>query len=141
MGFSKDEKQNMQEQAWKLRIAGKSQYEIADILGVSQGYVSTMLKKVREERKEELVGDVEAHISNQAARLDAMLDALWEKVQAGDPKAIATSLAIEDRRAKLLGLDVMQRKGIDITTNGESVSFKVEIPIVERIRGAEGEDA
>lgn len=141
MGFSKDEKQDMQEQAWKLRIAGKSQYEIADILGVSQGYVSTMLKKVREERKEELVGDVEAHISNQAARLDAMLDALWEKVQAGDPKAIATSLAIEDRRAKLLGLDVMQRKGIDITTNGESVSFKVEIPIVERIRGAEGEDA
>ena len=141
MGFSKDEKQNMQEQAWKLRISGKSQYEIADILGVSQGYVSTMLKKVREERKEELVGDVEAHISNQAARLDAMLDALWEKVQAGDPKAIATSLAIEDRRAKLLGLDVMQRKGIDITTNGESVSFKVEIPIVERIRGAEGEDA
>ena len=141
MGFSKDEKQNMQEQAWKLRIAGKSQYEIADILGVSQGYVSTMLKKVREERKEELVGDVEAHISNQAARLDAMLEALWEKVQAGDPKAIATSLAIEDRRAKLLGLDVMQRKGIDITTNGESVSFKVEIPIVERIRGAEGEDA
>lgn len=141
MGFSKDEKQEMQEQAWRLRIAGKSQYEIADILGVSQGYVSTMLKKVREERKEELVGDVEAHISNQAARLDAMLEALWEKVQAGDPKAIATSLAIEDRRAKLLGLDVMQRKGIDITTNGESVSFKVEIPVVERIRGAEGEDA
>lgn len=141
MGFSKDEKQEMQEQAWRLRIAGKSQSEIADILGVSQGYVSTMLKKVREERKEELVGDVEAHISNQAARLDAMLEALWEKVQAGDPKAIATSLAIEDRRAKLLGLDVMQRKGIDITTNGESVSFKVEIPVVERIRGAEGEDA
>lgn len=141
MGFSKDEKQEMQEQAWRLRIAGKSQSEIADILGVSQGYVSTMLKKVREERKEELVGDVEAHISNQAARLDAMLDALWEKVQAGDHKAIATSLAIEDRRAKLLGLDVMQRKGIDITTNGESVSFKVEIPVVERIRGAEGEDA
>lgn len=141
MGFTRDEKQEMQEQAWKLRIAGKSQSEIAAVLGVSQGYVSTMLKKVREERKEELVGDVEAHISNQAARLDAMLDALWEKVQAGDPKAIATSLAIEDRRAKLLGLDVMQRKGIDITTNGESVSFKVEIPIVERIRGAEGEDA
>lgn len=141
MGFTRDEKQEMQEQAWKLRIAGKSQSEIAAVLGVSQGYVSTMLKKVREERKEELVGDVEAHISNQAARLDAMLEALWEKVQAGDPKAIATSLAIEDRRAKLLGLDVMQRKGIDITTNGESVSFKVEIPIVERIRGAEGEDA
>ena len=141
MGFTRDEKQEMQEQAWKLRIAGKSQSEIAAVLVVSQGYVSTMLKKVREERKEELVGDVEAHISNQAARLDAMLDALWEKVQAGDPKAIATSLAIEDRRAKLLGLDVMQRKGIDITTNGESVSFKVEIPIVERIRGAEGEDA
>ena len=38
-------------------------------------------------------------------------------------------------------LDVAQRKALDITTGGEAVSFKIEIPIVDRIRGAEGEDA
>jgi predicted transcriptional regulator len=141
MGFSKDQKQELQEEAWRLRIAGKSQKEIADILGVTQPYVSTMLKKVREELRDDLVGDVEQHIIQQAARLDRMLDALSEKVLAGDPKAVATSLAIEDRRAKLLGLDVAQRKAIDITTGGEPVHFKVEIPVVDRIRGAEGEDA
>jgi hypothetical protein len=93
------------------------------------------------ERKEELVGTAEKHVANQSSRLDAMMEALWEKVQAGDPKAIAAALAIEDRRSKLLGLDVAQRKALDITTGGEAVSFKIEIPIVDRIRGAEGEDA
>lgn len=141
MGFSKEEKQDFQEQAWKLRIEGRSQRAIAEALGLSQGYVCTLLQKALEEKKEELAGTAEKHIANQAARLDRMLEALWEKVEAGDPKAVAAALAIEDRRSKLLGLDVAQRKALDITTGGEPVHFKVEIPIVDRIRGAEGEDA
>ena len=141
MGFSKEEKQDLQEEAWKLRIQGRSQRAIGDALGVSQGYVSTLQAKALEEKKEELIGTAEKHIANQSSRLDTMMEALWEKVQAGDPKAIAAALAIEDRRSKLLGLDVAQRKALDITTGGEAVSFKIEIPIVDRIRGAEGEDA
>ena len=133
MGFSKEEKQDLQEEAWKLRIQGRSQRAIGDALGISQGYVSTLLAKALEEKKEELVGTAEKHVANQSSRLDAMMEALWEKVQAGDPKAIAAALAIEDRRSKLLALD--------ITTGGEAVSFEIEIPIVDRIRGAEGEDA
>jgi predicted XRE-type DNA-binding protein len=140
MGFSKEEKVDYQEKAWELRLRGMSQSQIAEVLGVTQPYVCILLKKALEEKKEELAGTAEKHIANQAARLDAMLEALWEKVQAGDPKAIAAALAIEDRRSKLLGLDVAQRKALDITTGGESVSFKIEIPIVDRIRGAEGED-
>ena len=140
MGFSKEEKQDLQEEAWKLRIQGRSQRAIGDALGLSQGYVSTLLAKALEEKKEELIGTAEKHVANQSSRLDTMMEALWEKVQAGDPKAIAAALAIEDRRSKLLGLDVAQRKALDITTGGESVSFKIEIPIVDRIRGAEGED-
>jgi transcriptional regulator with XRE-family HTH domain len=140
MGFSKEEKVDYQEKAWELRLRGMSQSQIAEVLGVTQPYVCILLKKALEDKKEELVGTAEKHVANQAGRLDAMLDALWEKVQAGDPKAIAAALAIEDRRSKLLGLDVAQRKALDITTGGESVSFKIEIPIVDRIRGAEGED-
>ena len=141
MGFSKEEKQDLQEEAWKLRIQGRSQRAIGEALGLSQGYVSTLLAKALEEKKEELVGTAEKHVANQSSRLDAMMEALWEKVQAGDPKAIAAALAIEDRRSKLLGLDVAQRKALDITTGGEAVSFKITIPIADRIRGAEGEDA
>jgi transcriptional regulator with XRE-family HTH domain len=140
MGFSKEEKVDYQEKAWELRLRGMSQSQIAEVLGVTQPYVCILLKKALEDKKEELVGTAEKHVANQAGRLDAMLEALWEKVQAGDPKAIAAALAIEDRRSKLLGLDVAQRKALDITTGGESVSFKIEIPIVDRIRGAEGED-
>ena len=140
MGFSKEEKVDYQEKAWELRLRGMSQSQIAEVLGVTQPYVCILLKKALEDKKEELVGTAEKHVANQAGRLDKMLDALWEKVQAGDPKAIAAALAIEDRRSKLLGLDVAQRKALDITTGGESVSFKITIPIADRIRGAEGED-
>jgi transcriptional regulator with XRE-family HTH domain len=140
MGFSKEEKVDYQEKAWELRLRGMSQSQIAEVLGVTQPYVCILLKKALEEKKEELVGTAEKHVANQAGRLDSMLEALWEKVQAGDPKAIAAALAIEDRRSKLLGLDVAQRKALDITTGGESVSFKITIPIADRIRGAEGED-
>jgi hypothetical protein len=141
MGFTREEKQDFQEEAWKLRLQGKSMRAIGEALGLSAGYVCQLLQKALEDKKEELVGTAEKHIANQAGRLDSMLEALWEKVQAGDPKAIAAALAIEDRRSKLLGLDVAQRKALDITTGGESVSFKITIPIADRIRGAEGEDA
>ena len=141
MGFSKEEKVDYQEKAWELRLRGMSQSQIAEVLGVTQPYVCILLKKALEDKKEELIGTAEKHVANQAGRLDKMLDALWEKVQAGDPKAIAAALAIEDRRSKLLGLDVAQRKALDITTGGEAVSFKITIPIADRIRGAEGEDA
>ena len=87
MGFSKEEKTDLQEQAWALRLTGMQQTAIAQKLGVTQGYVSMLLKKAMEAKKEELVGAAETHISNQAGRLDRMLEALWEKVEAGDPKA------------------------------------------------------
>jgi len=141
MGFTREEKQDFQEEAWKLRLQGKSMRAIGEALGLSAGYVCQLLQKALEDKKEELVGTAEKHIANQAGRLDSMLEALWEKVEAGDPKAIAAALAIEDRRSKLLGLDVAQRKALDITTGGEAVSFKITIPIADRIRGAEGEDA
>jgi hypothetical protein len=38
-------------------------------------------------------------------RLDAALVAIWPDIEAGDCKAIETMLKIEERRAKLLGLD------------------------------------
>jgi len=140
MGFTREEKQDFQEEAWKLRLQGKSMRAIGEALGLSAGYVCQLLQKALEDKKEELVGTAEKHIANQAGRLDSMLEALWDKVQAGDPKAIAAALAIEDRRSKLLGLDVAQRKALDITTGGESVSFKITIPIADRIRGAEGDN-
>ena len=40
----------------------------------------------------------------------------------------------------MLFRSVAQRKAIDITTDGQPLTFKVEIPVVERIRSADGED-
>ena len=62
-----------------------------------------------------------------------MMDALWDRVEAGDAKAIAVALSIEERRAKLLGLDAVQRSAVDVTSDGKPVSFNVVIPRVDRI--------
>jgi hypothetical protein len=45
----------------------------------------------------------------QLMRLDGFLFALRGKVKRGDPRAIDSALRIEDRRAKLLGLDAPSR--------------------------------
>lgn len=47
----------------------------------------------------------EEEIQNQLMRLNAAIKALWTKIQAGDTWAIEKMVALEDRRAKLLGLD------------------------------------
>lgn len=38
-------------------------------------------------------------------RLDRMLNAMWEKIDEGDEKAITAGLKVMERRARLLGLD------------------------------------
>jgi hypothetical protein len=46
-------------------------------------------------------------------RLDKALNALWPKVEKGDLEAIRTMLKIEERRARMLGIDKPQK--LDVT--------------------------
>ncbi len=39
------------------------------------------------------------------ARLDDLLASVWEDALAGDREAVATALRIEEKRARLLGID------------------------------------
>ncbi len=99
--------QGRQLQALELRKAGVSYEAIASRLGYrdrSGAYraVTAALKLTLREPAEELR-------TLELERLDAMLLALWRRVQAGDEKAVDRVLRIMERRARLLGLDAPLR--------------------------------
>jgi hypothetical protein len=85
----------------------------------------------------------------QVGRLDRMIIALTPAAEAGDVKAVSALLAVEDRRAKLLGLDAATRKAVDLTSGGAPLAYQVTIPVVQRIEpfaaagltSADGEEA
>lgn len=133
--FTKDQKIEMQRRAWEMRLRGVQQVDIATELQVSQGFVSGLLKKAREEMIEQNRLDAGTATGEQVGRLDKMIVALTPAAEAGDVKAVQALLAVEDRRAKLLGLDAATRKAVDLTTGGAPLAYTVQIPVVQRIEG------
>jgi len=90
-------------QALELRKGGASFPEIARALGYAapagayQAVMSALRKTLKEPAEEVRTLEV--------ARLDAMLLALWAQVKQGNQGAIDKALKVEERRARLLGLD------------------------------------
>ena len=147
--FSREQKIELQRRAWEMRLRGLTQQSIADELQVSVGYVNGLLKKAREEMVEQNRLDAGTATGEQVGRLDRMIIALTPAAEAGDVKAVSALLAVEDRRAKLLGLDAATRKAVDLTSGGAPLAYQVTIPTVQRIEpfaaagltSADGEEA
>lgn len=126
--FSREQKIELQRRAWEMRLRGLTQQSIADELQVSVGYVNGLLKKAREEMVEQNRLDAGTATGEQVGRLDRMIIALTPAAEAGDVKAVSALLAVEDRRAKLLGLDAATRKAVDLTSGGAPLAYQVTIP-------------
>lgn len=131
--YTREQKIELQRRAWELRLRGATQHEIAAELQVSQPYVCALLKKAREELVEQNRLDAATATGEQVGRLDRMIAALTAQAEAGDVKAVQALLAVEDRRAKLLGLDAATRKAVDLTSGGAPLAYHVTIPVVQRI--------
>lgn len=82
-------------------LAGKTQRQIADEMGYSFQAVSKWIKEaiadITRPKAEELI-----EIQNQ--RFDRLLAGVWSDATQGDTWKIDRALAIEDQRARLLGL-------------------------------------
>ncbi|WP_306365321.1 sigma factor-like helix-turn-helix DNA-binding protein [Nocardia sp. CC227C] len=97
------EVQQRRKRALELRLAGKKQYEIAEIMGLHKStissYIQDALADVTREKAEE-------YLELELQRLDAMLAAIWPDIVSGERGAewkIDRALAIMDQRAKLTG--------------------------------------
>lgn len=96
-----------QRQALELRKTGMTYSRICEETGYgseSAAYkaVMTALKKMLQEPAEECR-------KMEIARLDALLKGLWWAAEKGDYQSVIAALKVEERRAKLLGLDAPER--------------------------------
>ena len=118
-------------EALEMRKRGANYREIAAALGVglttAHRYVTAELDELRAETRAsaEQLRDLELE------RLDQYLARLQPKIEDGDEKAIATALRVQERRAKLTGLDAPQRT--EVTIGGESA--------IDRLREVVGGDS
>lgn len=114
----KMESMQKQAQALTLRKAGVSVTAIAETLGwnshqAASKAISAALKRTIQEPADELR-------TLELARLDDMLKAIAPHVAAGNLTAIDRALKIQERRARLLGLDAPAKQ--DITSGGEKIT-------------------
>src|SRR3990167_2052497 len=91
------------QQALDMRLAGRTYQEIAKALGYANASgpylaIQALIRRNALESLEEL-RDVEGQ------RLDKMMEQVWPRATTGDLDSIDTVLKIQQRRARLYGLD------------------------------------
>lgn len=86
-------------------LGGLNYRQMAEALGVSIGTISSDVKIILGRWQREQIKDAGDYVQMELVRLDRALNAIWDRVLEGDLKAIETMLKIEERRARLLGLD------------------------------------
>jgi hypothetical protein len=108
----------------KLRRGGLTWDLIAKQVGYKHGssaqdaYVRASQRIVRD--------DIEAIRKMEEDRLDMAQASIWSKVMQGDIPAINSFLRIQERRAKLLGLDQPTRQQIEVTQyDGDTIDTEV----------------
>ncbi|WP_336214805.1 hypothetical protein [Nonomuraea sp. LPB2021202275-12-8] len=99
-------------QALQMRIAGVSNAVIAQRLGYSSPQlvskdVTTALKRAA---KQEAMA-AEELLNLEINRLDRMMASVWPRVLKGEVNAVEAALKIVNKRASLLGLDLINRNG------------------------------
>ena len=112
-----------QHQALQMVKAGYTLVEIAKKLGYAGKQGASELIKAALAQLVRVPAEEVRQL--QLARLDLWLTKLEKKINKGDIKAIQTALRIEERRARLLGLDAPVKVS---DPDGRPVSFLVVVP-------------
>jgi len=117
-----------QRQAFQMRLAGATEYEISKQLGVSQPAVSHMLTKARAELSEEVRLDQDQYHTIQLHDIFSALSVIRQKLtskDAGEQLAAIDRLnRLHERLARLEGLDAPAKT--DVTSGGETIKLIVE---------------
>jgi len=108
----------------KLRRGGLTWDVIADRVGYK--YPSSAQTAYQRAAARIVADDVEAIRKLESERLDLAQSAIWGGVLAGNVPAIHALIRIQERRAKLLGLDQPIRQQIEVTTyDGDSIDAEL----------------
>ena len=116
------------ERAYKLRLRGKTRLEIMEEVGYSapDQVDQAIQERFKYEAQFFTAEDRAGILALELARLDFMLDKVWDSVEYGDPVAIRTALLIHDRRVKIARLDApdaaMDRATV-LVVGGEEAAY------------------
>lgn len=113
-------------QVWKLRKDGHTVHEIAQTLNVGEGSVRDDIVVIAKRLSTELAETVEESRTLQVARLDALLVKYQALAEAGNMGAATLVLSIEQRRSKLLALDLPENKKLEVTGIREYVGINLD---------------
>jgi len=97
------------EKACDLRLAGWSIRAIATHLKCGATTVHEDISAVLERTRDAAIDAIDKERRLSLARLDVAVKALWTKVRKGDGEAIRELVRLEQRRAKLLGIDAADK--------------------------------
>jgi DNA-binding CsgD family transcriptional regulator len=88
-----------------LRLRGYSYDAIGEKLGIEGQSARLAVKRAM--AKIEAISDEDATELRrvEVERIDAMLKGLWDAAESGDTAAVATVIKLQERKAKMLGLD------------------------------------
>ncbi len=113
-----------QRRALELRRSGRTLEDIARTLGYRQR--AGAYKAIASALQRTLREPAEALRNLEMERLDRLQVALWPRAVQGDVKAVDAILRIMERRARLLGLDMPQRREV-ASPGGEPFTFALKI--------------
>lgn len=129
--------------AVQLRMAGATAEEIAVSLQYGgrtdksrRDAVHMDLKRAFEAANRNRDESVEQYRALELDRLDRLQRGSWQAAVGGDPKAVASVLAILDRRCKLLGLDAPVKVDTTVTE-----TTQVDVEFAELVREAQARSA
>lgn len=113
-------------QVWSLRKDGNTIREIAQTLGFSEASIRDDIITIAKRISSELAETVEESRTLQVARLDALLVKYQKLAEGGNMGAATLVLSIEQRRSKLLALDLPENKKLEVTGIREYVGINLD---------------
>src|SRR5262249_19647874 len=120
-------------QALNLRKQGLTYARIAEALGISEPRAHRIVTFERQrlnQKRSEAAAEV---LRLELERLDAMLAGVWAAAEQGDLASIDRVLRIQERRARLQGLDAPERREVS-ATGGLTANLVVELTDAELLR-------
>lgn len=108
----------LETKVWNLYLGGKTQTVIADMVGLSQSRISTIVKNKRLEISEKTK---EEEIEEIRGRYKALIDVHWEQAVEGDALAGSIVMRIEKEKRQMLGLDAATK----VEVNGKIATYEI----------------